>query len=147
MKKITVAGVLLAVHTGAFCASFQVNLLTVGPEGNSLVFDPMFLQVRPGDDVTFVPSDAAGHVSVSVFAPHGVEPWKGTMNTPLKVKIEKQGVYLVECETHMRMGMVAVIQAGKPANLAEAKMKAAEESEKMVRNRDRFAKLLEQVKQ
>jgi len=44
------------------------------------------------------------------------------------------------------MGMVAVLQAGKPVNLAEAKKKATEEEAKMLANKDRYDKLLAMVK-
>ena len=53
---------------------------------------------------------------------------------------------MAQCDVHKTLGMVAVIQAGKPVNLAEAKKVAADFSGKMLQNKDRFDKLLAQVK-
>ena len=61
------------------------------------------------------------------------------------MKLEKEGVYLYVCDSHKPMGMVGVIQVGKAVNLEDAKGKAAEESAKMIMNKDRFTKALEHV--
>lgn len=79
--------------------------------------------------------------------PEGAKSWKAQPDSEITVKLEKQGVYLVECNMHKTMGMVAVIQAGKPINLAAAKKMAEEKSAKMMVGKDRFSKALAQVKQ
>jgi len=127
-------------------AEVTVKMLTNGPNGTMLVFDPMFVKVNVGDTVTFLPLQKAGHTSISALVPEGAKPWKAAPDTEVNVKIDKPGVYLVECDLHKAMGMVAVVQAGKPVNLADAKKKAAEESAKMLSNKDRFDKLLAMVK-
>jgi len=137
---------LLGLSTAATAADVTVKMLTNGPDKTMLVFDPMFVKVKVGDSVTFEPLQKAGHTSVSLLAPEGAKPWKAAADTEIKVKIDKEGVYLVECDLHKAMGMVAVVQAGKPVNLAEAKKKATEEEAKMLSNKDRFDKLLAMVK-
>jgi len=138
---------LLAVMSAAVAAKdIQVRMLTNGPNGQMLVFDPDFIKVNVGDTVTFLPMQKAGHTSISLLVPEGAKPWKAAPDTQIGVKIEKQGVYLVQCDVHKSLGMVAVIQAGKPVNLAEAKKAAADFSGKMLQNKDRFDKLLAQVK-
>jgi len=138
---------LLAVMSAAVAAKdIQVRMLTNGPNGQMLVFDPDFIKVNVGDTVTFLPMQKAGHTSISLLVPEGAKPWKAAPDTQISVKIEKQGVYLVQCDVHKSLGMVAVIQAGKPVNLAEAKKAAADFSGKMLQNKDRFDKLLAQVK-
>src|ERR1700758_3440866 len=97
--------------SGAPAAEHRVKMLTTGPAGELLVFDPMFLKVAVGDEGTFVPADSAGHLSVSVLVPSGATPWKGLTDREIKVKLDRAGVYLVECDLHRSMGMVAVIQA------------------------------------
>ena len=37
------------------------------------------------------------------------------------VTLDKEGVYGVKCSPHYGMGMVALIEVGKPVNLDEAK--------------------------
>jgi pseudoazurin len=137
---------LACIAAGADARDYQVKMLTNGPGGEMLVFDPMFLKVAVGDEVTFQPLQKAGHTSISVLVPEGATPWKAAADTQITVKLDKPGVYLVECDLHKTMGMVAVVQAGKPVNLAEAKKKAAEESSHMLKSKDRFEKLLAQVK-
>lgn len=138
---------LLAVSTTpSHAANVTVKMLTKGPEGSQYVFDPMYVKVKVGDTVTFQPVDKNGHTSVSVLVPGGAPAWRAAPNAEIKVKIEKEGVYLVECDVHKVMGMVAVLQAGKAVNLADAKTKAAQESSHMAMNKDRFGKLLAMVK-
>jgi len=146
IRKIVLLGVLLGLVGVATAKDYKVKMLTNGPNGTMLVFDPMFLKVNVGDTVTFEPLQKAGHTSISLLVPEGAKPWKAAADTEISVKIEKPGVYLVECDLHKNMGMVAVLQAGKPVNLAEAKKKAAEEEAKMLANKDRFDKLLAEVK-
>jgi len=130
----------------AGAAEFTVTMLTNGPNKTQLVFDPMYVKANVGDTIVFKPVDTMGHTSMSVFTPVGATPWKAIPNTEFKVKLEKEGVYLVECDIHKLLGMAMVIQAGKPVNLADAKKKAAEESKKFATNKDRFEKLLAMVK-
>ena len=68
------------------------------------------------------------------------------MDQVLKIKIEKEGVYLYACLPHKAMGMVGVIQAGKPVNLAQAKASATKEQAGFAMNKTRFDTALANVK-
>ncbi len=148
MRQLQIAAllVLASASMGSGAADILVKMLTQGTDNQPLVFEPMFVKVKVGDTVTFKPMQKAGHTSISILVPEGAKPWRAQPDTEISVKIEKQGVYLVECDMHKTMGMVAVIQAGKPVNLEEAKKKAAEESAKMAVGKDRYAKALAMVK-
>ncbi len=146
IQKLVLPLCLFGLTQIAAAAEITVKMLTSGPDKTTLVFDPMYVKAAVGDTVTFQPMDKMGHTSMSVFTPDGVTPWKAAANAEVKVTLSKEGVYLVACEVHKMMGMVAVLQAGKPVNLAEARKKAAEESAKMATNKDRFTKLLAMVK-
>lgn len=146
MRRILSVFVLIGLPSAAGAADVTVKMLTNGPSGTMLVFDPMFVKVKLGDTIIFEPLQKAGHTSISLLVPDGAKPWKAAVDTEIKVKISKEGVYLVECDLHKAMGMVAVLQAGKPVNLADARKKAAEESARMLSNKDRFDKLLALVK-
>jgi pseudoazurin len=138
---------LLAVMSAAVAAKdIQVKMLTNGPNGQMLVFEPDFIKAKVGDTVTFIPLQKAGHTSISLLVPSGATPWKAAPDTQISVKLEKEGIYLVQCDVHKSLGMVAVIQAGKPVNLAEARKSATEFAGKQLQNKDRFDKLLAQVK-
>lgn len=146
MQKVALACFFVGWAAAVGAAEVKIKMLTNGPNKEMLVFDPMFAKVKVGDTVVFEPMEKAGHTSISVLVPQGATPWKAAADSEIKVKIDKQGVYLVECDLHKTMGMVAVLQAGKPVNLAEAKKKAAEESAHMLKSKDRFDKLLAMVK-
>lgn len=135
---------LMAV-TSAHAAEHTVKMLNAGKDG-SMVFEPAFVKVAVGDTVVFTPTEKAAHNSASLLVPAGAATWKGGPDQEVRVKIEKEGVYLYVCEPHKMMGMVGVIQAGKPVNLADAKAAAGKEQAAFATGKDRFDKALAQVK-
>jgi pseudoazurin len=134
--------VLCAVQTNA--ADIEIKMLDKSETGGLLAFDPSFVKANVNDTLVFVPSNK-GHNSSSLLVPARAESWKGPYDREFRVKLEAEGVYLYVCDSHKPMGMVGVVQVGKAVNLEEAKGKAAEESARMIMNKDRFAKALEQV--
>jgi pseudoazurin len=110
----------LAVPLAAEAADYEVKMLNKGAAG-AMVFEPAFLEVEVGDTVTFVPTDR-GHDAVSIkgMVPDGAEPFAGKLNQQITVTFDTPGVYGVKCVPHYGMGMVALIVAGDPANVAEA---------------------------
>lgn len=122
-----------------------IKMLNVGKDG-SMVFEPAYVNTVVGDTVTFVPADKAAHNSASLVVPTGAKTWKGEPDQEVKIKMEKEGVYLYACEPHKIMGMVGVIQVGKPVNLADAKAVASKEQATFMMGKDRFDKALAQVK-
>ena len=121
-----VAATLLPAIAGA--AEFEVKMLNKGEKG-AMVFEPDLIRAAPGDTIKFVPTDKGHNVeAVKGMLPEGVEAFKSKMNQEFVLTIEKDGVYGVKCPPHYGMGMVALIVAGEPANLEEAK--AAKQSGK-----------------
>jgi pseudoazurin len=122
MKKLILmaAAAALAFAGPAFAADHQVQMLNKGEKG-AMVFQPDFIEAVPGDTVTFVPTDK-GHDAETIkgMLPEGAEPFKGKMNQPITVTVEKEGVYGVKCTPHYGMGMVALIKVGQPTNAEEA---------------------------
>ncbi len=136
---------LAAAAPAARAAEHVVKMLNAGKDG-SMVFEPAFVKAAVGDTVVFQPTEKAAHNSASLLLPAGAKPWKGAPDTEVKVTLDKEGVYLYVCEPHKVMGMVGVIQAGKPVNLADAKAAAAKEQASFAMGKDRFDKALAQVK-
>lgn len=122
-----------------------VNMLNTGQDG-SMVFEPAFVRVAVGDTVVFKPVQPGGHNSTSLLVPAGATTWTGAFDKENRVTIDKEGVYLYACQPHKVMGMVGVIQAGKPVNLAAAREAAKRESAGFAAGKDRFDKALAQVK-
>lgn len=134
---------LMGVSAG-FAAEHQVNMLDNGPDG-MMVFDPSFLKINKGDTVKFVVKDM-GHNIISHVVPAGAQAWKGTVNQDLVVTLDHEGVYIVECDLHTALGMVGVIQVGKPVNLDAARAAAARMAQGMAMNAERLDQYLAKVK-
>jgi pseudoazurin len=141
------AALALGFSNAAFAQGKEVvvNMLNAGKDG-LMVFEPAFVRVNVGDTVVFKPTQIGAHNSVSLLVPPGATPWSGPLDKETRVRIEKEGVYLYACLPHKAMGMVGVIQAGKPVNLAAARELARKESAAMAMGKDRFDKALAQVK-
>lgn len=116
------AGMLLASGS-VLAAEHQVQMLNKGPDGGTMVFEPAFLKVGPGDTVIFVPTDR-GHNSEAVrgMVPEGAEGWKGRINEEVSVTLDAPGLYGYKCTPHYGLGMVGLIQVGDdPPNAEEAR--------------------------
>lgn len=124
MRRIAlVATALVALVTAgaAQAADHEVKMLNKGAKG-AMVFEPDLIRAAVGDTVTFVPTDKSHDAeSVKGMAPAGTAPFKGKISEKVTVTIDAEGVYGVKCTPHYGMGMVALIVAGNPVNLEEAK--------------------------
>lgn len=121
----TIAGALVLSMTmagTAIAADHTVQMLNRGTEGGSMVYEPAFLKIEPGDTVTFVSANP-GHnvVSIKGMLPEGVEPFRSSLSKDFTMTFETPGLYGYKCLPHYGMGMVGLIQVGDSAdNLDEA---------------------------
>ncbi len=148
MKKVRALLTVCAVLYGSSCAlaaDIIVKQLNTGKDG-AMVFEPSYVKAAVGDTIIFQAAEKGAHQSVSLLVPAGAKAWTGPMDTDFKVKVEKEGVYLYACTPHKAMGMVGVIQVGKPVNLADAKAAAAKEQAGFAMNKTRFDVALAKVK-
>lgn len=137
-------GVWLVLAGGtAAAAEHQIMMLDTGPDG-IMVFDPPFLKASKGDTVTFVSKDP-GHNVISAHVPDGGPTWKGSVSESLSVTLDTEGVYIYECDLHNPLGMVGVIQVGKPVNLEAAQKAAGEITSGMAMSSERLQSYLDQV--
>lgn len=134
----------LLATSPAFAIDHQVKMVDEGAEGN-MIFEPGFLNANVGDTVTFVVKDP-GHNVISRHVPPGADSWKGTVSQGFTVTLAKEGVYLYECDLHKMLGMVAVIQVGKPVNLEAAKAAAAALSKKMAMGAERLDEYMGKIR-
>lgn len=142
LTKTTLIG--LSLMSGvALAADHRVAMLNQGADG-TMVFEPGYLAVAPGDTVTFVPTDS-GHNTVSVLSPDQGTTWRGDFGEAVTVTLNQEGVYLYQCDPHLPLGMVGVIQVGKGTNLEDARAQAAKLEEGMAMNQGRLEHYLDQV--
>jgi len=116
---IAVAGFAVAP---VLAADFEVHMLNKGAAG-AMVFEPAFVQVQPGDTVTFIPTDKGHNVeAIKDMLPEGAEVFKSKINDTFAVTFDVPGVYGVKCTPHFAMGMVGLILVGDElANLDAVK--------------------------
>ena len=116
------AAVILALALPAAAADFEVHMLNKGAEG-AMVFEPAYVQVQPGDTVTFIPTDKGHNVeTIKDMLPEGAETFKSKINETYTVTFDIPGVYGVKCTPHFAMGMDGLIFVGdENANLDAVK--------------------------
>ncbi|MFG5117669.1 pseudoazurin [Methylorubrum sp. POS3] len=125
LKHLMVAVTLLSGVASALPAAaeeFTVKALNNGP-GGSMVFDPAFVKLKPGDSIKFVQTDKGHNVeTIKGMAPEGAEYVKTVVSQDAVVTFDKEGVYGFKCAPHYIMGMVALVVVGdKRDNLEAAK--------------------------
>ncbi len=106
--------------TGAAAAeNFDVKMLNRGDAG-AMVFEPAYLQIAPGDTVTFLATDR-GHNAESIpeMMPEGAEEFEGAINEEIVVTFDTDGVYGIRCKPHYAMGMVMTIAVGDDAQVPD----------------------------
>jgi pseudoazurin len=111
----------------------------------SMLFEPFFQQVDVGDTVVFQ-SDSPGHVTRSVFVPEEAVEWEGKAGETVRVRLDREGLYLYECVFHGRLGMAGVIQAGRATNLAQLRDFYRDYKQKFVVYRDRLDPIIDDLR-
>lgn len=137
-----VVGMWSSVGNCAVAAEHEVRMLNKGPDGQAMQFDPAFLEIEPGDSVTFIATDK-GHNSESILdmVPEGTETWKGKMNEEITVTFHEEGIYGYKCQPHFALGMVGIIQVGQSID----NLDSAETAKLPGKAKTRMAELIAQV--
>ena len=122
-----------------------VKMLNAGVDG-SMVFEPAVLKVSKGDTIHFTAVDLS-HNSASIegMIPAGASPWAGAMNQDISITLDIDGIYVYQCDPHVMMAMIGVIQVGEAVNINEVKAAASSLKSTFVMNSDRIDKYLSQL--
>lgn len=127
----------------AFAANVDVQMLNKGDVG-AFVFQPSLVKIAVGDTVTFLPTDKGHNVDGPVgYIPEGADPFKSAMGEQLVQTFTVPGVYVVKCDPHYGLGMVAVIVVGDDLSNLEA-LKAAKNPKKAQERLDADFALLQE---
>lgn len=113
---------LASLAAPAMAAEYEIHMLNKG-EAGTMVFEPNFLAIQPGDTVVFIPTDKSHNVeSIKDMLPEGVEPFKSKVNEEFTMTFDAPGLYGFKCTPHFAMGMAGVIAVGDDLpNLEAAK--------------------------
>ena len=122
-----------------------VKMLNSGP-GGTMVFDPPVIKVSVGDTIHFKSVDLSHNsASIAGMIPEGASSWAGMLSQDISVTLEKEGVYVYQCDPHVMMAMVGVIQAGEATNLESIKAAVATKKSTFIMNVDRLDNYLSQL--
>ena len=122
-----------------------VKMLNSG-DGGQMIFEPSVIKVSVGDTVHFKAIDAA-HNSVSVdgMVPGGATSWASQLSQDISVTLDTEGVYVYQCDPHLIMAMVGVIQVGEAVNIDDIRNSASSYSANFLMNNDRLQSYLNQL--
>ncbi|MCR9129742.1 MAG: pseudoazurin [Alphaproteobacteria bacterium] len=115
MKKLLLSAALgaFALTPAALAEDHEIQMLNVGSDGQPMVFEPAYLEIAPGDTVTFVNAQGAHNAqSIDGMLPDGAEGFTGGMRQDITVQYDAIGVYGIKCMPHYGAGMVALIKVG-----------------------------------
>jgi pseudoazurin len=115
---------LVCAAAPALAANVDVQLLNKGDKG-AFVFQPDLVKIGVGDTVTFEATDKGHNVDgAAADIPAGATPFKSQMSQELTETFTVPGVYVVKCDPHYGLGMVAVVVVGEDLSNLDA-LKAA----------------------
>ena len=122
-----------------------VKMLNSG-DGGQMIFEPAVIKVSVGDTIHFKAIDAA-HNSVSVdgMVPGGAASWASQLSQDISVTLDTEGVYVYQCDPHLIMAMVGVIQVGEAVNIDDIRNSASSYSANFLMNNDRLQSYLNQL--
>ena len=122
-----------------------VKMLNSG-EGGQMIFESAVLKVSLGDTVHFKATDMA-HNSASMegMIPEGAKKWSGAMNQDISVVLDTEGVYVYQCDPHVMMAMIGVIQVGEASNLEQIKGSVANKKSQFMLNSERLENYLSKL--
>ena len=122
-----------------------VKMLNNGASGQ-MIFEPAVLKVSVGDTIHFKATDAA-HNSVSVegMVPEGANSWAGALSQDISVVLDTEGVYVYQCDPHVMMAMIGVIQVGEATNINEIKASSGVIKSSFMLNSERLDEYLAQL--
>lgn len=144
MKKLFLS-LFFAACASAQAAHYDIKMLNTGADG-SMVFEPGFLKVQPGDTVTFRATNKS-HFVHSKAIPQGAQKFQSEEDEELTVKLEQPGIYVYTCPVHRPMNMNGIIQVGDDTSNKEQAAKVVKDLEKKATsNQGRLEKYFEQVK-
>jgi len=93
--------------------NYDVQMLNRGEKG-SMVFEPDYLKIQPGDTVTFRATHKSHNAaSIEGMVPEGYVGFRAKVDEELSVTFEDQGFYGVRCIPHYMMGQVMLIKVGE----------------------------------
>lgn len=145
--KVLLMSFILVGSIAAQAEVHEVKMLS-NLKGQSMVFEPPVIKIKPGDSVKWIATNP-GHNTASIdeMLPGGAKSWNGGLNEELVIKFDKEGVYGYKCTPHYILGMVGFVVVGDgSSNFDVVSKKALEIQENFAVNKTRLSEYLERAK-
>ncbi len=122
-----------------------IKMLNSG-EGGQMIFEPAVIKVSKGDTIHFKAIDMS-HNSATIdgMMPESAEAWSGQLNNDISVTLEEEGVYVYQCDPHVMMAMIGVIQVGEAVNISQIREASNKLKSSFVMNSNRIDQYLDQL--
>ena len=122
-----------------------IKMLNSG-EGGQMIFEPAVIKVSKGDTIHFKAIDMS-HNSATIdgMMPESAEAWSGQLNNDISVTLEEEGVYVYQCDPHVIMAMIGVIQVGEAVNISQIREASNKLKSSFVMNSNRIDQYLDQL--
>ena len=121
MKQLLCAAALGLAASAASADTIQIRMLGAGPD-EAMVFDPAFVQAKPGDTIEFIETSHGHNVAtLRGMVPAGVTPVRSPLGESYRMTVTEEGLYGIAASARYTLGMVALIQVGAPVNLDAAR--------------------------
>ena len=122
-----------------------VKMLNSGSDG-TMVFEPAVLKVSLGDTIHFKATDLSHNsASMSGMIPSGADSWAGSLSQDISVTLDTEGVYVYQCDPHVMMAMIGVIQVGNAVNMDDIMDAAVNQKSSFIMNGTRLDQYLSQL--
>jgi pseudoazurin len=79
------------------------------------------------------------------MVPDGAASWASQLSQDISVTLDTEGVYVYQCDPHLIMAMVGVIQVGEAVNIDDIRNSASSSSANFLMNNDRLQSYLNQL--
>jgi len=122
-----------------------IKMLNSGKDG-TMVFEPAVIKVSVGDTIHFKATDLSHNsASMAGMIPSGADSWSGALSQDISVTLDQEGVYVYQCDPHVMMAMVGVIQVGSAVNMSEVQEAASQQKSSFIMNGTRLDSYLSQL--
>jgi pseudoazurin len=79
------------------------------------------------------------------MVPEGAKSWAGSLSADISVTFDDEGIYVYQCDPHLVMAMVGVIQVGEPVNKEAIEASAEAMKAQFAMNADRLENYLSRL--
>lgn len=136
---------LLGIVSMLWAKDYEIEMLDIDNDGQTMLFSPGFIHIQPGDSVTFIPTHKS-HWAKAIVVPNGAAKFESKLDEKASFSFEKEGIYIYECPPHKMMNMVGIIQVGKPTNLDSVKTAIPKIQKRASSNQNRLDEYIKHIK-